>query len=176
MKVRPLSIRGAYLLEPEWHRDERGGFTRTFCVSELGAHGIDTRVAQTSLSSSPRAGTLRGMHYAAPTSREAKLVRCVSGGVYDVLLDMRPAEPSFRHWCAEELSRDNARALVIPPGVAHGFLTLDDESDLLYQMSEPYDASAARGVRYDDVAFGIRWPSAPSVISERDRTYPGFNG
>jgi len=176
MRFRALSISGAYVIESESQRDGRGTFTRTFCASEFGSRGIDTRVAQTSLSSSPRAGTLRGMHYSAASSCEAKLVRCVHGRAYDVLLDMRRSEATFGHWCAEDVSRDNARAIFIPAGVAHGFLTLEDETDILYQMSAPYDPVAARGVRYDDPAFGILWPSDPAVISERDRTYPSFVG
>jgi dTDP-4-dehydrorhamnose 3,5-epimerase len=171
---RPLAISGAFAIEPEAHADLRGAFTRVFCASEFRAHGLDARVAQTSLSSNRRRGTLRGLHYSAPPSSEAKLVRCVRGSVFDVLLDLRPDAASFRAWVSEELSRDNARAVFIPPGVAHGYLTLEEETDILYQMTEPHDPDTARGVRHDDPAFAVVWPFAPTTISERDRAYPNF--
>lgn len=143
-------------------------------MKELELAGLDARVAQASLSTNTRAGTLRGMHFTASPSQEAKLVRCVRGRVADVLLDLREGLPTFRKWVMLELSRDNGRGAFVPPGVAHGFLTLEDETDVLYQMSAPYDASAARGVRYDDRAFGIAWPSPPRVISDRDRQYQDY--
>jgi dTDP-4-dehydrorhamnose 3,5-epimerase len=174
MIFRPQVIQGAFVIDAEAHEDERGTFARAFCVAEFRAHGLDPRVAQTSMSSNRRRGTRRGMHYAAPPSTESKLVRCVRGRVFDVLVDLRGQDGGSRPWFSLELSRDNARALFVPPGVAHGFLTLEDETDVLYQMTEPYDAQATRGVRYDDPAFGIVWPFAPTTISERDRTYPDF--
>jgi dTDP-4-dehydrorhamnose 3,5-epimerase len=158
----------------ERHVDERGSFSRTFCTAELLPFGLDVRVAQASLSSNIRTGTLRGMHYAGGSSKESKLVRCVAGRIVDVLLDLRRDAPTFGRWIIDELSRENGRALFIPPGVAHGFITLEDETDVLYQMSEPYDALSARGIRYDDPAFGIAWPATPTVISDRDRTYPDY--
>jgi dTDP-4-dehydrorhamnose 3,5-epimerase len=171
---RPLAISGAFVIDITRQIDGRGSFARTFCSAELEAQGLDARVVQTSLSSNTRAGTLRGMHYAARPSREAKLVRCVRGRVVDALLDLRCHMPTFGKWTLEELSRDNGRALFVPPGVAHGFLTLEDDTDLLYQMTEPYDPALARGVRYNDRAFGIVWPERPLVVSERDRGYPDY--
>jgi dTDP-4-dehydrorhamnose 3,5-epimerase len=174
MIVRPLAIVGAFALEPEPLVDERGTFTRTFCAAAFLRHGLDARVAQTSIAGNPRCGTLRGLHYAAAPSDETKLVRCVRGSLYDVLLDLRRESASFLVAEARELSAQNALALYVPPGVAHGYITLEDETDVLYQMTEEYDAGTARGVRFDDAAFGIEWPREPVVISDRDRNYPSF--
>lgn len=172
MIFRPLRIPGAFAIEMEPAEDARGSFARAFCVAEFIAAGLDPRVAQTSLSSNRQAGTLRGMHYAASPSTEAKLVRCVRGRVFDVLLDLRGGLPSFRSWLSEELSAANGRSVYVPAGVAHGYLTLEDESTILYQMTEPHNPCAARGARFDDPAFGIRWPMAPTAICERDWNYP----
>jgi dTDP-4-dehydrorhamnose 3,5-epimerase len=174
VNFRPLDIPGAFVLEALPHSDERGTFARAFCADELAAHGLDARVAQASISTNRRRGTLRGMHYTALPSTEAKLVRCVRGSAHDVLLDLRPGSPALRQWVAVPLSRDGGRAVYVPPGVAHGFLTLEDETDILYMMTAPFDPSLARTVRYDDPAFAIRWPFAPVVLSERDHTCPDF--
>ncbi len=172
MRLCRLTIAGAFVVEPDVHVDERGSFLRTFCAREFAAAGLDARVAQTSLALNRRAGTLRGLHYVASPSTEAKLVRCVRGRAFDVLVDLRPNEPTFRSWISMELSPDGGQAVFIPPGVAHGYLTLEDETDLLYQMTDPHDPEAARGVRYDDPAFGIAWPFAPTTMCGRDRSYP----
>lgn len=170
----PLELPGAWRVELERHEDQRGFFARTFCRREFESAGLDPRVAQCSLSFNRRRGTLRGMHWQAAPHGENKLVRCVRGSLYDVILDLRPDSTSFRKWHAEELSAERGNALYVPEGVAHGFLTLEDDVEILYQMSVPYEATAVRGVRWDDPAFGVEWPEAPTIISERDAAYPDF--
>lgn len=172
MRFEPAGLDGAWILDLEPHDDERGFFARVWCAEEFGARGMKDRLAQCSLSFSRRAGTLRGMHFQAPPAEEAKVVRCVRGAVYDVLLDLRPSSPSYRKWIARELTADNRRAVYVPEGFAHGFLTLTDDTEVLYLISAPHAPALVRGVRWNDPAFGIEWPMAPSVISERDRTYP----
>ncbi len=174
MIFREASIAGAFVIEPQRHVDARGSFARVWCAREFEERGLDPRLVQSSLSTNTRSGTLRGMHYSAPPHAESKVVRCVRGAVYDVLLDLRPDSPSFRGWFAETLSADNGFAVYVPEGVAHGFQTLEESSDVLYQMSEFYDPACARGVYWNDPAFGIRWPDARRTISERDDSYPRF--
>lgn len=174
MRFHETAIAGAFLVIPERQVDQRGSFARLWCAREFDAHGLASKLAQCSISTNARSGTLRGMHYAVPPHPEAKLVRCVRGAVYDVLLDLRRGSPTFLTWFAETLTADNAAALYVPEGVAHGFQTLADGTDVLYQMSEFYDPQCARGVRWDDAAFSIRWPEADRTLSERDRTYPDF--
>lgn len=159
------------MVELEPHADDRGFFARQWCADELGGHGLVARLAQVSLSFNARRGTLRGMHYAVAPHAETKLVSCVRGAVFDVLVDLRPG-PGLHRWVGIELSAANRKMLYVPEGVAHGFLTLEDASEVQYFISTPYDASSARGVRYSDPAFGIRWPAAPEVISARDAGYP----
>lgn len=171
------SVAGAVVIEPGRFTDERGHFARTYCESEFCKRGLDARVSQCSTSFNISAGTLRGMHYQADPHAEAKLVRCTRGAVHDVALDLRPDSPSYRRWHAVELSEENGRALFVPAGCAHGFQTLRDASEVLYQISVPYEPSAARGVRWDDPAFGISWPAPPPsgrTLSDRDSTYPDF--
>lgn len=168
-------VAGVWLLQPERVCDARGHFARTFSASEFADHGMDTTIAQCSTSFNHRTGTLRGLHYQAHPHAEAKLVRCTRGAIYDVALDLRPESPSYLHWHAAELSQDNGDAMFIPTGCAHGFQTLRDDSEILYQISTPYEPGAARGVRWDDPAFGITWPPAlpgGRTISHRDNTYP----
>lgn len=170
-------LAGTFVIRPEAVTDDRGAFARTFCRDEFSARGLDSRVAQCSASFSARAGTLRGMHYQAAPHGEAKLVRCTRGSIYDVAVDLRPDSGSYGRWFAAILSADNRDALFIPSGCAHGFQTLSDESEILYQMSTPYVPNAGRGVRWDDPAFGVEWPPSPAgglTISERDATYPDF--
>lgn len=171
----PTALAGAVIVEPEGVVDERGFFARTWCRQEFARHGIDVKIAQGSISHNHRAGTLRGMHFAWPPSREGKLVRCERGGIFDVIIDLRPDSPTFTGHVAVELNQDNRRALYIPPGFAHGFLTLADDTDVVYMMTDFYRPELADGVRYDDPAFGIRWPRPVTVIVERDRTYPDFD-
>lgn len=174
MIFQELSLPGAFAIEPQKNVDERGTFTRIWCAREFETAGIRRAWVQSSLSTNLRRGTLRGMHYSVPPRAEAKLVRCVRGAVYDVLLDLRAGSPTFSKWIARTLSADNALALYIPEGVAHGFQTLEDDSTLLYQMSEFYDPACARGVRWNDPAFDVSWPKATRSISERDAAYPDF--
>ena len=174
MRFLATELAGVHVVDLERREDERGYFARTFCEDEFRAHGLDPRVTQTSVSHNRRRGTLRGMHYQAPPHEEAKLVRCTRGAIFDVALDLRRDSPSFRRWFAVELSADNGRALYVPPGVAHGFQTLADATDVLYQMSEPHHAESARGVRFDDPAFSIRWPLEQPIVNDRDRAYPDF--
>jgi dTDP-4-dehydrorhamnose 3,5-epimerase len=178
LKLVATPIPGAFVIESNRIDDNRGYFARTFCEREFRQHGLDSRVSQCSTSFNGKAGTLRGMHYQADPHAEAKVVRCTRGAVHDVALDLRPDSPSYLQWHAVELSEDNGRALFVPAGCAHGFQTLLDASEILYQISVPYEPSAARGVRWDDPTFGISWPAPPPsgrTISERDSTYPDFH-
>ena len=161
-----------FLIELEKHSDHRGFFARTYCEREFDSHGLKTRWVQCSISFNKSKGTLRGMHFQEPPHAEVKLVRCTQGAIYDVILDLRPDSPTRLAWAAFELNSDNRFALYIPEGVAHGFLTLADHCEVFYQMSEFFRAAAARGVRWNDPAFGIRWPQAVAVISARDANYP----
>jgi dTDP-4-dehydrorhamnose 3,5-epimerase len=174
---RETPIPGAFVVEPERIEDERGFFARTWCEREFREHGLDPRLAQCSVSFNRRAGTLRGMHYQAAPHGEAKLVRCTMGAIYDVVVDLRPDSPAFRRWTAVELSARNRRMLYIPEGLAHGFQTLEPDTEVFYQISEFYHPGSARGVRWNDPAFGIEWPEAAErVMSERDAAYPDFPG
>lgn len=174
MRFTPLTLPGAYLLDIEPLHDERGFFARTFCREEFLAHGLSPELVQCSVSYNLRRGTLRGMHYQAEPDAEAKLVRCTRGAIYDVLLDLRPASPTYLQWTAVELTAANRRMVYIPDGLAHGFQTLEDDTEVFYQMSHPYVPGAARGVRWDDPAFAIHWPPAERIISPKDLTYPDF--
>ncbi len=176
MKLFPTDLPGAWRVEIEPLGDERGFFARTFCRREFGAAGLATELAQCSLSFNPRTGTLRGLHYQAAPHEEAKLVRVTRGSVWDVIVDLRPDSAAYRRWFGLTLSADNRAALYVPPGLAHGFLTLEPETEVLYQISEFHHPESARGVRWDDPAFAIAWPAAPQVIGERDRGYPDFEG
>ena len=174
MKFQPLSLNGAYLIDPEPVADERGMFARTFCGREFAARGLDARIVQCSTSYNRRRGTLRGMHYQVAPFAEAKLVRCVRGAIHDVIIDLRPVSATHMRWIAVELSTDNRRMLYIPAGFAHGFQTLTDDAEVLYQISQWYSPEHARGVRWNDDSFGIRWPLADPIISDNDRSYPDF--
>jgi dTDP-4-dehydrorhamnose 3,5-epimerase len=176
---RETAIDGAFVVEPERIEDERGFFARTFCAEEFRAHGLDARVAQSNTSFNRRTGTLRGMHWQQAPHGEAKLVRCTRGAIFDVAIDLRRDSPTHRCWAAAELTEDNGLALFVPVGCAHGFQTLADDSEVLYLMSTPYVPGSGRGVRWDDSAFGIEWPEPPPdgrTISERDASYPDFDG
>jgi dTDP-4-dehydrorhamnose 3,5-epimerase len=165
---------GVFEIQLEPHADERGFFARTWCQNEFETHGLNPRLVQCSISFNTRKGTLRGMHYQAQPHAEAKLIRCTRGAIYDVILDLRPSSPAYRSWIGVELTSANRTTIYVPEGCAHGFLTLADETEVLYQMSEFYEASAARGVRWNDPAFGIAWPAKVEVISPRDATYADF--
>lgn len=174
MKFVPLGVPGAFLVEIEPHADERGAFARTFCAREFAARGLADRLVQTSLSLNARRGTLRGLHWQAEPHAEAKTVRCVRGRIYDVLVDVRRDSHAFRQHVAVELDADSRNAVYVPPGVAHGFLTLEDDCEVHYAMSEFHAPEAGRGARWDDPAFGVVWPLPVTVVSERDRAWPVF--
>ena len=171
----PLHLPQACLIQPERFEDERGFFARTWCVREMEAHGLNPCIVQCSMSFNVKRGTLRGMHFQAPPSEEAKLVRCTAGAIYDVLLDLRPESPTFKRWHAVELTSENRLALYVPEGFAHGFQTLADNTEVFYEMSQFYEPAAARGVRWNDPAFGIVWPLAAPTISGKDAGYPDFS-
>jgi dTDP-4-dehydrorhamnose 3,5-epimerase len=168
MIFRRTDLDQLYLIVIERHSDARGSFGRTFCRREFADHGLATEFVQSSSSISLRAGTLRGMHYQRPPHGEAKLVRCIHGAVYDVVADLRPDSPSFMRWQGFYLDSQDDRMLYVPPGCAHGFQTLEDDTEIVYQMSQEYAPESASGFRYDDAAFNITWPRPVSVIAERD--------
>lgn len=169
-----LEVVGAYLLKPERHEDARGFFARTFCRRELEELGLEASVAQCNVSFNHRRGTVRGMHYQAPPSEEVKLVRCTRGAIHDVIVDLRPGSASFKRHAAVELDAERRASLYVPAGVAHGFQTLTDDSEVFYQMSEFYDPESSRGVRWNDPSFRISWPREITVISERDLAFPDW--
>lgn len=167
-------LKGAYLIEPEKLEDERGFFARSFCVSEFEKHGLNPRLVQCNISYNIKKGTLRGMHYQKAPYAEAKLVRCTRGAIYDVIVDLRPDSPCFKMNVGIRLDESNRIMLYIPEGFAHGFITLEDDSEVFYQMSEFYSPQHAAGFRWNDPFFSIQWPIEAAVISERDKTYPDF--
>ena len=174
MRFEALKIAGASLVRIEPHRDPRGFFARTFCVDEFMAAGLPTAAVQASVSYNERAGTLRGLHFQWPPSREGKLVRCVRGKIHDVLLDLRPRSASYLQHTAVLLDEDNRDSVFIPWGVAHGFLTLAPHTEVFYQMTDVFAPELGAGLRWDDPAFAIQWPEPVKVISERDAQYPDF--
>jgi dTDP-4-dehydrorhamnose 3,5-epimerase len=174
MIVQDTKLRGVVEIQIEPKPDERGFFARTWCQKEFSENGLNPRLIQCSVSFNIRKGTLRGMHYQTPPHAEAKLVRCTRGAVYDVVVDLRPESCTYKEWIAVVLTADKRNMVYVPEGCAHGFLTLADDTEILYQMSECYDPGSARGVRWNDPAFQIVWPDSVQVISERDRTYPDF--
>jgi dTDP-4-dehydrorhamnose 3,5-epimerase len=175
MRFTETKVAGAFLIEPEPIADERGFFARTWCREEFADHGLTAELAQANISFNHRRGTLRGLHYQAAPHAEAKLVRATRGAIWDLALDLRRDSPTYLAWFGAELSDANRHMLYVPEGCAHGFLTLTDGAEVAYQMSAPFAAQAARGVRFDDPAFGITWPGEVVVINERDRTYPDFS-
>lgn len=159
-------------LEPIY--DGRGFFARSWCQREFHNHGLSLALVQCDVSYNARKGTMRGVHFQQAPYAEVKLVRCTRGAIYDVTVDLRPESPTYRNWASLVLTAENRRAVYIPEGCAHGFLTLEDETEVFYQMSEFYKEGLSRGVRWNDPAFEIQWPIEVKVISERDRTYPSF--
>lgn len=176
MRFTPTALAGVVLVDIEAREDERGAFARLHCPDEFAAAGHPFTPVQTSLSRNPTAGTLRGMHYQPAPHAETKLVRAIRGRIFDVAVDLRPDSPTYRQWTSAELSAQNTRALLIPQGVAHGFLTLEADSDVLYQIAPAYRPGREDGVRWDDPAFGVEWPEPPRVISPRDAAYPDYAG
>jgi len=172
MLFHALSVEGAFMLEPEPRADERGLFARIWCKDEFAKHGISAAFEQASVSFNDVANTLRGMHYQAEPHGEIKLVRCTAGAIFDVVVDLREGSPSYLKWSGETLTAQNRRALYVPKGCAHGFLTLEDASEVFYEIAGTYHPAAARGVRWNDPVIGIVWPGAPARIASRDAEYP----
>ncbi|MBN2308488.1 MAG: dTDP-4-dehydrorhamnose 3,5-epimerase [Candidatus Hydrogenedentes bacterium] len=175
MRFHETRLKGAFLIELEPHADDRGFFARAYCEEEFAAHGLCTRYPQCNVSYSVRTGTLRGMHLQAAPHEEAKVVRCTAGAIHDVIIDLRPGSSTFTGYIGVELSAENRKMVYIPEGFAHGFLTTEENAEVFYMMSAPFAAGAARGVRWDDPAFGVAWPGPVEVISERDAGYPDFD-
>jgi dTDP-4-dehydrorhamnose 3,5-epimerase len=165
------AVRGAFVIEPERLEDDRGFFARTWSAEEFAARGLDPCLAQCSVSFNRAPHTLRGMHYQAAPHEETKVVRCTRGAMYDVVLDLRADSPSYRRWFGVELRPETLRMLYVPKGCAHGFLTLEADTEVFYQISTPFHGPSGRGVRWDDPAFAIEWPAEPRVMAERDRRF-----
>jgi dTDP-4-dehydrorhamnose 3,5-epimerase len=167
-----LPLSGAYLIEMQRLTDERGFFARSYCAEEFSERGLGPELRQCSVSYNARKGTLRGMHYQSAPHEEHKLVRCTAGAIFDVVVDLRDSSPTYRRWCAAELSAENRSSVFVPPGCAHGFVTLTDHTEVYYMISVAHAPEFSGGVRWNDPAFGIEWPFAPAVISARDASYP----
>jgi dTDP-4-dehydrorhamnose 3,5-epimerase len=168
-------LKGVFIVELERIEDERGFFARTWCRHEFEAQQLNANLVQCSISFNKKKGTLRGLHYQIAPAEEVKLVRCTMGSLYDVVVDLRLHSPTFKRWLAVELTGDNRKMLYIPEGLAHGFQTLKDNTEVLYQVSEFYHPECAKGVRWNDPAFGIHWPLSVQIISARDRQYPDYS-
>jgi len=171
---RETELPGAFVIELQKYEDERGFFARCWCQQEFESHGLNPRTVQGNISFNKVKGTLRGMHYQVAPHAETKLVRCTRGAIYDVIIDLRRESPTYKRYVSEVLSSTNYKALFIPEGCAHGFQTLEDNSEVFYQMSEFYSPEHQRGLRYNDPAFRINWPIEATVISDRDRNYEDF--
>jgi len=174
MRFIQAALAGAWIIEPERIEDARGFFARTFDQAEFQERGLNAEGVQCSISYNRKKGTLRGMHFQIAPYEEVKLVRCTLGAIYDVIVDLRPDSPTFKQWVAVELSAGNRKTLYIPQGLAHGFLTLKDDTEVFYQMSEFYHPESARGVRWNDPAFKIEWALPDPILSEKDQSYPDF--
>jgi dTDP-4-dehydrorhamnose 3,5-epimerase len=174
MIFRETKLPGVFVIEMVEHSDERGGFARTWCKQEFASHGLNSDIAQCSASFNRRKGTLRGMHYQVVPDQEVKVVRCIAGAIYDVVVDLRTDSPTYTKWAATELSAANHLLLYIPEGLAHGYQTLEDNTEVTYQISAFYEPRSARGVRWNDPVFNIEWPIADHIISPRDAAFPDF--
>jgi dTDP-4-dehydrorhamnose 3,5-epimerase len=175
MKFIKASIEGAFIIEMEEKSDDRGFFARTFCSEEFSAHGLSPLRPQTNFSHNPRAGTLRGFHYQLPPHGEAKTIRCLRGSIYDVLIDLRPASKTYLKWQGVLLEASQHKAFYIPEGCAHGYLTLEDETSVLYDVSASYEPCSEKGIRYDDPLFKIKWPGEIRIVSAKDKAWPNFS-
>ena len=169
-----LALEGAFVLELQRFEDDRGFFARAWCQNEFEEHGLKPRWVQANLAHSKQKGTLRGLHYQADPYGEDKLMRCIRGAIYDVILDLRSESPTYKHWFGTELSAANHRALFVPQGFAHGYLTLVDDSEVFYPVSQFYTPGAERGIRWNDPAFGIEWPLSSVILSDKDRSFKYF--
>ena len=174
MKFIDVPVAGAYVIEIQPIVDERGFFARTWCAQEFRRRGLNPNLVQCSISFNRRRGTLRGMHYQEQPHPEARLVRCSSGAIYDVIVDLRPTSTTYCQWFAVELTGEDHKMIYVPEGFAHGFQTLSDNTEVFYQISEAYRPEWARGVRWNDPRFGIKWPIREMVISQRDRDFPDY--
>ncbi len=174
MFFQETKLKGAYNIELDLIEDERGFFARSFCTKEFEEHGLNFHIVQCNISYNKKKGTLRGMHYQVAPHEEVKLVRCTRGAIYDVIIDIRQDSPSFKKWLSTELTERNRNMLYVPKGFAHGFQTLEDRTEVFYQMSELYHPECSKGVRWDDPAFGIKWPAGGRIISPRDQGYLDF--
>ncbi len=174
MIFQETKLKGAFLVELDKREDERGFFARAWCTNEFAAHGLTSHIVQVNTSYNKKKGTLRGMHFQVPPSPEAKFIRCLRGSIHDVIIDLRASSATYRQWIGVELSADNRRALYVPEHFAHGFITLEDHTEVLYMVSEFYSPDCERGMRYDDPAFGVAWPVKIDVISKKDESWPAF--
>ncbi len=175
MKFHKTPLAGAFLIEPERRGDDRGFFARVFCQNEFKAQGLHGSFVQMNNSLSAKAGTLRGMHYQLPPASEVKVVRAIRGALWDVIIDLRAGSPTYLKWFGAELTEDNRMMLYVPRGFGHGFITLSENVETLYMVSDFYDPNCERGVRWNDPAIGIKWPREPVEISEKDRAWPDLN-
>ena len=175
MRFTETLLKGVVLVESSESYDQRGSFFRSFCAQEFASHDLPAQFVQCGISRNTSKGTLRGMHFQREPKPEAKLVRCIKGGIYDVIVDLRRDSITFCKWIGVELDETKATAICMPSGVAHGFLTLSDDAQILYQMTEYYSPDLAAGVRWDDPAFGIVWPAEVKVIADRDNSFPDFH-
>ena len=174
MLIEPTSLSGAHVLQLEPYVDERGFFARSWCAHELEQHGLVARVVQANISFSESTGTLRGMHFQSPPFEEVKIVRCTKGAIFDVIVDIRPMSSTYRQWFGVELNEINRNSLYVPKGFAHGFITLQDNTEVTYLMSDFYVPGLDRGYRHDDPAFAIKWPLPVRNLSDKDRNWPDF--
>lgn len=174
MKFTPLYLDGAFLIETDPRKDERGSFERSYCADEFKQHGLKHSMVQSNLSKSEKCFTLRGMHYQTNGAEEAKLVRCIRGKILDVIIDIRPDSPTYCKYYDVELTEENNLMLYVPEGFAHGFMTLEDKCDVFYQVSNFYTPNSERGIRWNDQLFGIKWPFSNPVISPKDATHPDY--
>jgi len=175
LRFTPTPVAGAFLIDPVLRQDDRGHFSRAWCLREFAQQGIEFMPVQANIGFSIRTGTLRGLHFQVKPALEAKLVRCTRGALFDVIADLRPHSPSYCQWYGVELQADRYQMLFVPEGCAHGYQTLADNTDLFYMTSQYFTPSAARGIRFDDPVFGIKWPLIPTIISEQDRNWPLFS-
>ena len=175
MKFIELELPGVWLIEPEVFTDERGAFRRHFCTEEFAAHGLAPMAVQGNLSENLHYGTLRGLHYQIGPDAEAKTLSCMTGSLYDIILDLRPESPTFMQWVSVEISAEDRLSLHVPAGCPNGWVTTSPNTMIHYYMSEMFAPGSARGIRYNDPTFDFRWPIEPKVISERDRTFPDFD-
>lgn len=174
MIFKETKLKGAFVVELEKRKDPRGFFARVFCEKEFSEHGLEGRIAQISMASNPEKGTLRGMHFQNPPYEEDKLIRCTSGAIYDVIIDLRKDSATYKEWFGIELNSENGKSLYIPKGFAHGYLTLQDQTELIYLMTQFYQPGHENGFRYNDPAFQIFWPDEVKMISDKDKNWPDY--